>query len=107
MAMEPAAAPAPERADPPRFDTAAMRSSECQVVTVRAAAGGVDLHFGVLQVHADADGHAAGARQVHAAHRIALARDAAVHLEELLTRVLDRPPSAGADEAGTVRPGAP
>ena len=80
-----------------------MHSSECQVVTVRAAVGGVDLHFGVLRVDADVDG---GARQVHAAHRIALARDAAVHLEELLTRVLDQPPSAGAGEARTVSPGA-
>ena len=107
MAMQSTAAPAPDGAAPPRFDTTAMRSTECQLVTVRAAADQVDLHFGVLRVHDGADGSTAGAQQVHAAHRIGLARDAAVHLEELLTRVLDPTPPPVADEAGDVAPGAP
>lgn len=105
--MQSTAAPAPDLAAPPRFDTTAMRSTECQVVTVRAAADQVDLHFGVLRVHDGVDGGTAGAQQAHAAHRIALARDAAVHLEELLTRVLDATPARGADDTGAVAPGAP
>lgn len=84
-----------------------MRSTECQLVTVRGAADQVDLHFGVLRVHDGEDGSTAGAQQVQAAHRIALARDAAVHLEELLTRVLDAIPPRGADDTGAVAPGVP
>lgn len=83
-----------------------MRSTECQVVTVRAAVDQVDLHFGVLRVHDGEHGSTAGAQQVDAAHRIGLARHAAVHLEELLTRVLDLIPPPGTDEAGAVTPGA-
>jgi hypothetical protein len=103
----PAPDPAPVPADPPRFNAVAMRSTACSVVAVRAAADRLDMHFGVRQVDPEGGAGSAGAQRVLAAHRIGLTRDAAVHLEELLTRVLDPAARPGAGAPGTEGPAAP
>ena len=76
----------------PMFDDAALRATDCDVVTTTIFNPGVELHFGVQEPR---ETHV-GSIGVLAAHRLRLDRGAAVHLEEVLTRVLGASPRIAA-----------
>ena len=76
----------------PRFDDDALRATDCDVVMTTVCNLGVELHFGVQEPHEVHGGNIG----VLAAHRLRLNREAAAHLEEVLTRVLGATPRTAA-----------
>ncbi len=92
MATDPAVAgDAPPAAASPRFDAAAMRRTACGIATAAGVADRIELCFG-QRAGREAAAGSAGATLVH---RLRLDRPAAIHLEEVLTRVLGLPAAPG------------
>lgn len=78
-----------------RFDADRLRTTSCDVVAATVVTQGIELHFGVQEPREAA----AGIVGTRAAHSVRLDCAAAVHLEEVLTRVL------GASPRSDARPG--